>query len=69
MLTKIETEGMKIRVTRVGRMVHVSVLDDKDQEVTRLELGAKNAASLGRSLMVTSLVILSGEDDDEPEEN
>ena len=69
MLTKIETEGMKIRVTRVGRMVHVSVLDDKDQEVTRLELGAKNAASLGRFLMVTSLVILSGEDDDEPEEN
>lgn len=69
MLTRIETEGMKIRVTRVGRMVHVSVLDDKDQEVTRLELGAKNAASLGRSLMVTSLVILSGEDDDEPEEN
>lgn len=69
MLTRIETEGMKIRVTRVGRMVHVSVLDDKDQEVTRLELGAKTAASLGRSLMVTSLVILSGEDDDEPEEN
>ena len=50
-------------------MVHVSVLDDKDQEVTRLELGAKTAASLGRSLMVTSRVILSGEDDDEPEEN
>ena len=69
MLTKIETEGMKIRVTRVGRMVHVSVLDDKDQEVTRLELGAKNAALLGRSLMMASLVILSGEDDDEPEEN
>lgn len=69
MLKKIETEGMKIRVTRVGRMVHVSVLDDKDHEVTRLELGAKNAAYLGRSLMVTSMVILSGEDDDEPEEN